>query len=171
VKPAFAVVAGLFLTIVVLGVIQNEGYGIKVLATPPPNCTQTPLPANVITPTPAVTDNQNNDSTSLQHSDGIKVYGEDYPRELKGINWGEIVIGKTSYKHISVTNLGDQPVTLELSVKNWTPGVDGTITWSYNGKNVPAGTAVSITLALTIYGASSDTFGNSIIITSKNTRN
>jgi hypothetical protein len=150
-----------------LGVVQNEGYAINVSAIPAPNGTQAAPPEIVTSPTPTITEGLNNDTTSLQHSEGIKVYGEDYPHELKGINWGAIVIGQTSHKYISVTNVGEQPVTLELSVKNWTPGVNGVVTWNYNGKPVPVGSTVSITLALTIYDATVDTFGNSIIITSK----
>ncbi len=168
------VFAGIILTIITMGLIQNVGYATNESVTPSPNSPQKNLVTSDSTnnnnstgssnPTPT-----NNIPTSFQHSDGIKVYGKDSSIELEGIDWGRIFIDITNYYYISITNVGDQPVILELSVTNWTPGVNGVVYWNYNGATIPINGTVAITLSLIIKDATTDTFSNDITITSKST--
>jgi len=105
--------------------------------------------------------------TTIKYSEGIKVYGN-YPTILSGINWGSIYIGVPKDHPITVSNTGDTPVKLSLSATNWTPGVEASITWDYDGKAVSPNSMVSITLSLVIKSANVTNFGNDIIISSTN---
>jgi hypothetical protein len=102
---------------------------------------------------------------SVTYSEGIKVYGADFPNELTAIDWGTIFIGVEKNYSPSVLNLENQPLSLNLQVSNWTPGVDANITWSYDGKAVPANTAIPITLTLLVRSANTTAFNNNIFIT------
>ncbi len=173
--PTFAVVAGLFLTIIALAVMQNQGYAIDTADLPTvrlPDSTQTSPLINVTitSPIPTLTPNNNlnsnNEATSLHHSEGIKVFGQDHSTELQGINWGTITVGRMSYYQIYVTNIGDSPVTLKLSVTNWTPGVNGLLSWNYDNKPLQVDDTVSIVFYLQISTATGDSFNNDIVITS-----
>jgi hypothetical protein len=121
----------------------------------------------VPTQTPAVTGKVDNNGigTSLKFSEGIKVLNANF-KELTGIDWGTVSIGSTNYYKIHVTNIGEKPVTLKLSVTNWTPGVNGVVGWNYNGKAIPNDETISITLTLTIRSSTVSNFGNNIVITS-----
>ncbi len=173
--PTFAVVAGLFLTIIALAVMQNQGYAIDTADLPTvrlPDSTQTSpfINVTITSPIPTLTPNNNvnsnNEATSLHHSEGIKVFGQDHSTELQGINWGTITVGRMSYYQIYVTNIGDSPVTLKLSVTNWTPGVNGLLSWNYDNKPLQVDDTVSIVFYLQISTATGDSFNNDIVITS-----
>jgi hypothetical protein len=105
---------------------------------------------------------------SVSHDPNIKVYDKNSTQELTGINWGSIAIGQTKYYDIKVTNEGDQPVTLRLSAINWTPGVDASIEWQYNGTALATGSTLAISLCLTVRSASTSTFDNDIVISATN---
>ncbi len=111
---------------------------------------------------PSPTDSQ---QQSVSYSEGIKVYGSDFPNELTSIDWGTIFIGIEKNYSLSVLNLENKPIGLNLQVSNWTPGVDASITWRYDGKAVPANTAVPITLTLLVRSANITAFSNNIFIT------
>jgi hypothetical protein len=155
----------MILTIVAVGAIQNGAFAINyedksnILYNGTKNfsinCSPTPIPTNTT-----------NQATSLRHSEGIKIYDEKHV-ELEGIDWGAITLGKPGYYYISVVNVGDQPVILELSVTNWTPGVNGVVSWDYNGETVPVEGNFSIRLSLIIKDATVNIFGNDIIISSR----
>ena len=104
-------------------------------------------------------------TTSISYSEGIKVYKESFSSELSGIDWGTIFIGIPKSFHFFVMNTGDRPIILYLSVANWTPGVNGTITWNYDGNTVRANTPIPITLSLKIESANVTAFSNDIHIT------
>jgi hypothetical protein len=118
---------------------------------------------------PAVQSDQENppDShhQSVSYSEGIKVYGADFPNELKSIDWGTIFVGIHKNYSISVLNYANQPVSLSLQVTNWNPGVDASITWNYDGKTVPVNTIIPVTLTLLVRSANTTSFSNSIHIT------
>lgn len=103
--------------------------------------------------------------TSIEFSEGIKVYSGNM-RELTGIDWGAVTIGSTKQYPLYITNVGEQPVSLKLSVTNWTPGVEGIVNWDYNGKVVASGETISVSLMLTIRFSTVSSFGNNIVITS-----
>jgi hypothetical protein len=105
---------------------------------------------------------------SISHDPNIKVYDKNSNQELTRINWGSIAIGQAKYYDIKVTNEGDQPVTLRLSAINWTPGVDASIEWQYNGTALATGSTIAITLYLTVQSASTNTFDNDIVISATN---
>ncbi len=124
------------------------------MSNPTPNGTQT-------SPTPT--------STPTPPSVNIDVYGKGSVTKLEEIDWGIIFVDKTSTYNISVTNAGDVPVILDLLVTNWSQGVYGVITWDYNGSAIPVYESVDITLSLKINYATTTTFSNDIIITSRST--
>jgi hypothetical protein len=105
---------------------------------------------------------------TISHDPEIKVLDKNSDQELTGINWGTIVIGQTKYYEIKVTNEGDQPVTLGLSAINWTPGIDASIEWQYNGSALQMGSTLAITLCLIVHSASASTFDNDIVISASN---
>jgi hypothetical protein len=118
-------------------------------------------------------DSESHDSStesheSISHDPKIKVSDINSNQELKGINWGSIAIGQTKDYSIQVTNIGDQPVTLGLSATNWTPGIDAKIAWQYNGAAIAAGSTIKITINLIVNSATSNTFGNDIVISATN---
>ncbi len=108
---------------------------------------------------------ESNHYQSVSYSEGIKVYGADFPNELKSIDWGTIFVGVQKSYSISVLNYANQPVSLSLQVSNWTPGVDASITWNYDGKTVPVNTIIPVTLTLLVRSANTTAFSNSIHIT------
>jgi len=108
---------------------------------------------------------QHQQEQSVSYSEGIKVYGADFPNELTSFNWGTIYVGVPKNYSISVLNFGNQPVSLKLQITNWTSGVDANMTWNYDGKPVPANTIVPITLTLTVRNTNTTIFSNNIIIT------
>lgn len=157
-------IVGIVLTFAFLAFIKTPGYALNAPANSVnlPNDTQgSSFDSSNMTNAQA----NNVEGTSVRYSEGIKVYS-DYPNELQGINWGSIIIGKASYYHIIVTNVGDHPVILKLSVTNWTPGVSGSVSWNYNGEAVPINGKVSIELSLLIRSATGNTFYNNIVVTS-----
>ena len=93
------------------------------------------------------------------------MYGEGDPKEITMFDWGTIFIGIPKSYNISILNGGDKPIILYLAVTNWTPGVNGTITWSYDGKAVAAHAIIPITLSIKIESANGTAFNNDIKIT------
>ena len=170
----------LILTIGVTIVILNLGYAIepKISSMPNPsdsflpaapsrNPIPSPKPSPAPNPAPFLKPLFSSSATpalGITYSEGIKVYGEDNASEISGIDWGTVTLGVTKNTQISVLNIGDKPIILYLSANNWTPGVNGTITWNYNDKAVLANAIVSITLSLNIESTNVTAFNNNIII-------
>jgi hypothetical protein len=130
-------------------------------STTPSATSPLPSPTPSVLPTPLATPLDQR----ITYSEGIEVYGEDYLKELTMIDWGTISIGSPKSYNISIQNSGDKPIILHLAVTNWTPGVNGTITWSYDGKAVAAHAIIPITLSLKIESANGTDFNNNITIT------
>ena len=154
-------------------VILNLGYTIEPKSSPIPNPSDGFLPVApsrrlLPSPTPSpspqpVASPSATPAPGITHSEGIKVYG-DYSNELTSIDWGTVTLGVTKNIQISVLNIGDKPLILYLSAINWTPGVNGKITWNYNNAAVLANAIVTITLSLNIESANVTAFNNNIII-------
>ncbi len=105
---------------------------------------------------------------AVSYDPEIKVYDGNSTHELKGIDWGSVSIGQTKYYEVTVTNTGEGNVTLSLSVVNWTPGIDASIEWEYNGTALSTGATLPITLCLQVNSASASTFDNDIVISATN---
>jgi hypothetical protein len=154
-------------------VVLNLGYSIEPKSSPLPNPSECFLPvaasrmelpfSQLLTFPPPVALSSATSAPSITHSEGIKV-NDNYSSELTSIDWGTITLGVTKNTQISVLNIGDKPVILYLSAINWTPGVNGTITWNYNDEAVLANATVSITLSLNIESANVTAFNNNIIV-------
>ena len=165
----------IFLIVIVgfTSVVLNLGYTIEPKSSSMPNPSDSFLPVapsrrSLPFPKPSpspqrVASSSATPAPGITHSEGIKVYG-DYSNELTSIDWGTVTLGVTKNIQISVLNVGDKPIILYLSAINWTPGVNGTITWNYNDEAVLANAIVSITLSLNIESANVTAFNDNIII-------
>lgn len=86
---------------------------------------------------------------------GIEVYkDEDLTNKATMIKWGLLTPGTQKTQTVYVSNKGNLPVTLYLSVSNWSPTFASnylTLTWSYaNGQTLNAGDFAEVTLTLTV---------------------
>jgi hypothetical protein len=159
------VLFGLILVINSFVTIHNTGYAHNQRD----NASNDPSQETSNQPSPTSEDTSDSKTTVVQQSEGIKVNGKDRYNNLKRIDWGEVHINRASTYEIVVTNVGYQPVVLELSASNWSPDVNGEVSWDYNGSSIPVKGEISITLSLTIKDAKTDTFNVDITIFSSNT--
>lgn len=86
---------------------------------------------------------------------GIEVYrDETLTNKATMINWGLLTPGTQKTQTIYVSNKGNLPVSLYLSVSNWSPSTASnylTLTWSYaNGQTLNSSDAVKVTLTLAV---------------------
>jgi hypothetical protein len=83
---------------------------------------------------------------------GVAVYwDQNLTRRCDFVEWGEIETGASKSVAIFVRNENQVPVTLELSTVNWRPADAAnylTLTWSYDGTPIGAGSSVKLTLTL-----------------------
>jgi hypothetical protein len=97
---------------------------------------------------------------------GIGVYwDDDSTSRVNAINWGFLMPGSQKSFTVYVCNEGNIPLTLSISASNWRPSIASdylTLTWSYAGQTVKAGTTIPVTLTLSVSesvtGISSFTF-------------
>jgi hypothetical protein len=128
-----------------------------------PNPTHTPQPSALSTSTAT-----SEEPTQIKSYNGIKVYDENLS-QITSIYWGVVALGILKNYKIYVSNVGDSPVTLGLSADNWTPGVNGSISWNYDGASVAVNATVPVTLSLQIEEANVTAFNNDLIVTSVTT--
>jgi hypothetical protein len=85
---------------------------------------------------------------------GIGVYlGDDLTSRVSTINWGYLLPGGQKSFTVYVHNEGIIPLTLSISTSNWNPASASsylTLTWSYTGQTINAGTTVKVTLTLAV---------------------
>jgi hypothetical protein len=85
---------------------------------------------------------------------GIGVYwDEDSTSRVNAIDWGLLEPGAQTSVTVYIRNEGNIPLTLSISASNWNPPTASnylTLTWSYTGQTINAGTTVKVTLTLTI---------------------
>lgn len=142
-----------------------------------PGITPNPQPTlNNMQPTPAPTPEQTAIKPDATHDPtytptpsptaateiAISVFGSNPNSELLDIDWGAVVIGEPKNYTTYVLNRSNQPVILSLSVTNWTPEVDGKVTWDYNGKALSSQDKTQVTLSLIIYNTNVTSFSNVI---------
>jgi hypothetical protein len=158
------VVFGLILVLNSFVTIHNTGYAHNQRD----NASNGPSQETSNQPSPTSEDTSDSETTVVQQSEGIKVNGKDN-NNLTRIDWGEVHINRASTYEIVVTNVGYQPVVLELSASNWSPDVNGEVSWDYNGSSIPVKGEISITLSLIIKDAKTDAFNVDITIFSSST--
>ena len=59
--------------------------------------------------------------------------------DVSSIDWGAIDPGETRTQPVLVTNMGNQPITLSITVDNWNPALASTyltLTWDYNAETI-----------------------------------
>lgn len=112
--------------------------------------------------------NPSGQGSKIEHNENIKIFDKKSSSELTTFNWGPVRIGVPSYYSITVQNIGEKAITLQLKSSNWSPGIDASLTWNYDGRVIEPGTKVSIRVSLVIISATTSSFYNNIEITSTN---
>jgi len=94
-----------------------------------------------------------NSSGVITSADLEAYWDVDCTNAVSSINWGSIYPGNSKNVTIYLKNTGGVPLTLSLSTDNWNPTSAGsyiTLTWSYNGEQIPVGGVLQVTLTLTV---------------------
>jgi hypothetical protein len=85
---------------------------------------------------------------------GIGVYwDDDLTSKVNAIDWGFLAPGAQKTCAVYIHNEGILPLTLSMSTSNWHPSTASnylTLTWSYTGQTINAGTTVKVTLTLAV---------------------
>lgn len=85
---------------------------------------------------------------------GIGVYwDDDLTSKVNAIDWGFLAPGAQKTCTVYLHNEGILPLTLSMSTSNWNPSTASnylTLTWSYTGQTINAGTTVKVTLTLAV---------------------
>jgi hypothetical protein len=88
---------------------------------------------------------------------GIGVYwDDDLTRSVSTLDWGFLTPGTQKTFTVYICNEGNLPLTLSISTSNWNPSDASnfmTLTWSYTGQTITAGTTLPVTLTLTVSGS------------------
>ena len=83
---------------------------------------------------------------------GVGIYwDEGLTKRVPAIDWGTIYPdGKNSFT-VFIRNEGNAPMTLTIAVSNWSPATASSflsLSWSYNGQSITAGSYVQVELTL-----------------------
>jgi len=85
---------------------------------------------------------------------GVEAYADlECTKKVSEINWGTIPVGGSSQTTLYLKNSGNYPINLTISTENWlpTPAADYiTLTWDYDGTEIPAGEVRGVILTLTV---------------------
>ena len=85
---------------------------------------------------------------------GIGVYwNESLASRVNVIDWGVLEPSAKKSFTVYIRNEGNFPLTLSMSTSNWNPASASsylTLTWSYTGQTINAGTTVKVTLTLAV---------------------
>jgi hypothetical protein len=182
--PIIMIIALVILGVATAGVLQQGQYSVSTSpsetldSSPDPTATpDSPAPSITTTPnstpkpaaSPSTTTATSTTSTSTPTPTvSISIFGSDPSKELLNIEWGAINILETKNYTINVVNSGNAPVILGLSVSNWTVGVEGTISWDYDGRAIASQATKLITLSLIIENANVTSFSNNIVLSAQN---
>lgn len=90
--------------------------------------------------------------------------------QVTSVDWGTVEPGSTKNVDIYLKNTGNAPITLSLSVSNWSPSNASnyvSLSWNYSGQQISPGSVVQVTLTLTVSsnvsGISSFSFDMTIV--------
>lgn len=85
---------------------------------------------------------------------GIGVYWDkDSTRQVTALEWGYLAPGSKKSFTIYISNEGALPLTLSISLSNWSPPQASnymTLTWNYNSQILNAATTIPVTITLTV---------------------
>ena len=121
----------------------------------------------------AITINQNIPSAgTITTSPNVGIYSNSQcTNSISTINWGSIGAGGNAQQTIYVEDTGDAPMTLSITVSNWSPTTASTyisLTWNGQGQQIQPGAnnalAVTFTLNVSPNITGITTFSNSITI-------
>lgn len=121
----------------------------------------------------SLTTNQNVPSTgTVTAGPDIAIYSNSgCTTPVNAISWGSVAAGGNTSQTIYVEDAGSVPMTLSLTVSNWSPSTAGNyiaLTWNAQGQTIQPGVsgAYAVTLTLTVSPSITGitSFGNSIMI-------
>jgi hypothetical protein len=92
--------------------------------------------------------------------------------QVSSIDWGNINAGSSVNRTVYIKNLGNKPVTLQLSTQNWSPPEASnymSIDWDYDGRSLNPNAVLQVRLTLTVHANMTGitTFSFEIVVTSQ----
>ena len=88
---------------------------------------------------------------------GVAVYWDPaFTVPVNSISWGMLEPDETKNVSCYIVNTSNVPIILTLTTSNWTPLNAGnyvSLTWNYDGQQIPVGNAVPVTLSLHVHSA------------------
>ena len=85
-------------------------------------------------------------NTGNLHAIGVSI-------NVASIDWGIIDPGQTKVNPVTVTNTGNQPITLNMITDNWNPTLAATyftLTWNYNAETILPQQSQTVQFSLTV---------------------
>lgn len=103
---------------------------------------------------PATQTSQTLSSTGSIQTIGVGVYTNyQCTTQLTSIPWGTLEPGESQNVQCYIKNEGTSPVTLSMYTSNWSPSsADNYLefSWNYAGQSINPGSAIPVTLTLTV---------------------